>query len=156
MLRRSVHDLRRLGPNWTQCTTTTTRTDGLVFRCVRSSDHDDEQHEYAAMTNHALARDDISAAILAAAAHESQGVLGVHFWETYMIRNIGEALEAADRVEASLDRNQLVVTEAANLDKLNAVVSSARQIMKLRKAGVPARDTRWKIAWRDLEDQLDG
>jgi hypothetical protein len=108
------------------------------------------------MSSHALARDDISAAILAAAAHESQGVLGVHFWETYMIRNVNEALEAADRVEASLDRNQLVVAEVANLDRLNAVVSSARQIMKLRKAGIPARDTRWKIAWRDLEEQLGG
>jgi hypothetical protein len=108
------------------------------------------------MSNHSIASDDISAAILAAATHPTQGVLALHFFQAYDVGNVDEALEAADGIEQVLERNQLVVAESANVDKLNAVVSSARQIMKLRKAGVPARDTRWKIAWRDLEDQLDG
>lgn len=104
------------------------------------------------MSEHAVNYADITAAIRRGAEFFSQEVLGVHFWETYSVREPEEALEAADNVLAALDRDGLEVVDTDGLEQLRAVYTTAQAILKLRKTGVGARDTRWKIAWRELEE----
>lgn len=105
------------------------------------------------MSTHALEHPDISAAIQAAAAYPVQAILAVHFSRTYAVHEVDEALDAADNVEVALDGGGLVVIDGDELDALQALRTTAETILKLRKAGIPARDTRWKIAWRELEEQ---
>jgi hypothetical protein len=104
------------------------------------------------VSEHAVNYADVTAAIRADADFYTQEILGVHFWETYSIREPDEALEAADGVLNALDHAQLVVVDAEGLDQLRAVYGLAQTIIRLRKTGVGARDTRWKIAWRELEE----
>ena len=106
------------------------------------------------MSEHAVNYADVTAAIRESADFFAQEVLGVHFWETYSIREPVEALDAADAVLYALDRGGLAVVDTAGLEELRAVYAVAQEIIKLRKTGVGARDTRWKIAWRELEEKV--
>lgn len=101
------------------------------------------------VTSHEIAREDLTTLIRANADYPSQAVLAVHFWTTYDVDDVGEALEAADGIENALDAEDFVVTDRARLNRLR---TTARQILKLRKDAIPQRDTKWKIAWRDLEE----
>lgn len=104
------------------------------------------------MTSHVFGIQDLRAHILDAAEFPSQGVLAVHFFDSYAVDEVGEALDAADGVLTALDRAHFIVIEGANLDRLRNIERTADSILKLRRNGTPARDTKWKIAWRDLEE----
>lgn len=100
---------------------------------------------------HALNHAITSTEITEAAAYASQGVLGVHFWETYAIQDAEAALEAADAVEAALDRACMIVIGGAELDKLRSLRNAVRAALVLHRVGASARDGRWKNVWQDLE-----
>ena len=97
------------------------------------------------MSQHAVTRPDLADEIMNAAGYPTTGILGVHFARNYEVEDANEALEAADGVEDALAEHGLCIVER----RLN---TAAREILKLRKQNVPARDTRWKIAWRELEE----
>lgn len=99
------------------------------------------------MGMHAVNRTDTSASILDAAAYAAQGVLGVHFWETYSVQDAAAALDAADRVESALDRAHMVIVEGSELDSLRRLRTAVRGILKLRCS---VRDDRWKAAWTEI------
>lgn len=102
-------------------------------------------------TSHSFLGPDLTAAIEAAADYPVQAVLAVHFWQAYEVGTV-EALEAAGGIVAALEAKSIAVLEGPDLDRLYEIERIARSILKLRKNGIPQRDTQWKIAWRDLEE----
>lgn len=107
------------------------------------------------MSEHALSCPDLAGRIMANSNYPSNGILGVHFAQTYAVADVGEALEAADGVENALDAHDMCIVDRTELARGRAALAAAQAVLKLRKAGVPARDTRWKIAWRELEEGIE-